>query len=611
MKQRNDIQGLRAVAVLAVMAFHISSDWLPGGFIGVDVFLVLSGYLITKIILAQKESGSFSYYQFILSRIRRIIPAYMVLVSVTAFSMSFLLIPNDFSNFIDSFKSALWFNSNNYFADHYDYFGSESYEYPLLHTWSLAVEMQFYLIFPFFIMLVPPRIMPLALVVVLTLFTGYSTYLLYGNAGQSVYYSLAARIPEFMIGALLALSTLGKNWSHTYRNVVSAIGLSMVAASFFFITDNDPFPGVLALPACLGVVLIIAARSSYVNRVLEATPFVLIGALSYSLYLWHWPILAATRYFMGSYSLSTSALILVMLSTVLCSYISYRVIELPFRRRSNFVVSGWPPYAVLVLSVLASLNFYPKLNSSLVPSIPKEQSRYANISEICHNHIVGDCIRGEPESKKEILVIGDSHAAQLNYFADVVGDSLHVSFRVITASGCITIPGFDASRLPEKARLPCINQTKKVESYFSDSDGIILAGKWVDHYQSPNFLSVLSDFLSDQRIVGKQVLILSQVPMLTANTQRVYRFKHLNLDPQVQLSEQGRESNRFIRKLAGDYSNTTYFDSSDIELFSTPPFWKGKMMYLDSHHLNEIGSRLYGEAAEPYIADWLANVGRL
>ena len=145
---RNDIQGLRSIAVLSVIIFHLNKYWLPGGFIGVDMFFVISGFLITGIILTRKRQNEFSLISFYTSRIKRIVPAYLVLIIIVALCAAILFIPNDFDAFRASVKSALYFNSNTFFAKQHDYFGPAVHELPLLHTWSLAIEMQFYLLLP-------------------------------------------------------------------------------------------------------------------------------------------------------------------------------------------------------------------------------------------------------------------------------------------------------------------------------------------------------------------------------------------------------------------------------------------------------------------------------
>lgn len=221
--KRHDIQGLRALAVLAVIVFHVDSNWLPGGFIGVDVFLVLSGYLLTSIVLRKRVEGRFSFLSFYAARVRRIVPAYVLMLAVTAVVMAVLLIPRDFEGFKESLYAAISFNSNNYFAGQNDYFAPDSHELPLLHTWSLAIEMQFYLILPIVLVIVPRNLLIFVLSAVAILLLGYTVYQLADGQRQTVYFSLGARIPEFLIGSLLAFGSAGTLWSRRTSNIVALL----------------------------------------------------------------------------------------------------------------------------------------------------------------------------------------------------------------------------------------------------------------------------------------------------------------------------------------------------------------------------------------------------
>lgn len=603
-QQRDDIQGLRAIAVLAVILFHINSDWLPGGYIGVDVFIVISGYLITRIVLRDRARNKFSLFSFYAARMRRIVPAYLVLLAVTSVVMAVLLIPRDFETFRESLTSALYFNSNNYFANHNDYFAPESHELPLLHTWSLAVEMQFYLLLPAFLILVPRRLLPLSLSLSSVLFLTYSVYQLSNGQSQSVYFSLSARIPEFLIGSLLSLSSFGKNWSQRARNINASAGLMMVVASFFLVNERAPFPGVLALPACIGVALLIAAQKSKLNTALSASPLVIVGALSYSLYLWHWPVLSTFRYFFESYQLAAPALIVAMAMTFLLSYASYHLIEVPFRSKP-ISFRKIPRYAMLTIMVPVAIGTSSSLNSKLVDHLPPSLSRYAERSEICHTHIVDDCIRGESTSEDVILLIGDSHAAQLNYFSEVVGNSLGIGVRVISSSGCVVIPGFDVERIPDFAQERCRNQMNEAEPYINSSANIILAGKWGRHHESEEFFKSLSAFFNWADGQEVNVLVLSQIPLFDGNIQRILRFKNLGFNPEVRRDPERDVANQKVRNLASGFKHVQFLDLTASELFDNAPFYRGNPIYFDKNHLNEKGSRYYGEVAIPYINSWL------
>ena len=234
--QRDDIQGLRAIAVLAVIVFHLNRQWLPGGFIGVDIFFVISGFLMASIKLRQEQRGPFSFMDF---------------------------------------------------SEQSDYFAPAAHELPLLHTWSLAVEMQFYAVLPFMLTVVNRRWRVAVLISIAVTILAYSSYRLAAGYRQSEYFSLLARIPEFLVGSLLAFWSAQRQWTSATCNLAAGTGLLLTAASLWLISEQTLFPGAIALVPCVGAALIIAGRESVVSRLLSCTALVWIGALSYSLYLWH------------------------------------------------------------------------------------------------------------------------------------------------------------------------------------------------------------------------------------------------------------------------------------------------------------------------------------
>lgn len=229
---RNDIQGLRALAVLAVIAFHYEPTWLPAGYVGVDVFFVISGYLMATILQSRKAANNYCFSDtlryFYSSRLRRIAPAYYFMLLVVLSAAVILFIEADFATFHEGLEKALYFTSNHYFSGFGDYFAPAVHEQPLLHTWSLAVEMQFYLLFPLFVLLLPPKwlryILPLLWVALLLA----SEYMLrVRGEEQATYYALYARIPEFLVGAAVAIYGIGRHWTAGKANI--ALGNGVIA----------------------------------------------------------------------------------------------------------------------------------------------------------------------------------------------------------------------------------------------------------------------------------------------------------------------------------------------------------------------------------------------
>lgn len=596
---RNDIQSMRALAVIAVIIFHIDKTWLPGGFLGVDIFFVISGFVISNLIFIKKDAGTFSFIDFCTSRLRRIAPAYFALLFATSLLASLLLTTNDFNAFFPSFKRALFFYSNNYFATYYDYFGPQGYELPLLHTWSLAVEMQYYLFISPLLLLIPKKYRTSAILATLSILTLYASYETLYKHSNEIYYSLLARIPEFLIGSMVALSQAPKTVTH--KKMAYRAGLILITLSLFFINDSLPFPGILAFPPCIGAALIIWSQHKNPKSWLFYPPLVFTGNISYSLYLWHWPILAGFKYYYGDYNLPMGSTLIAIGLIVLVSYASYTWVEGPMRR-PKARLSPLTMAAVVITFILGSLVIPPKINHHLTTPLPTELTRYADQQTICHSQMMGDCIRGDRESNKEILMIGDSHAAQLNIFADVIGQFMKVRIRVITASSCVNIDNFDVERIPEPVRKSCITQTEEADKALLGSQDIVLAGRWDYQLKSPEFVIALNKFLVTARERNQRVFILAQVPSLTLNLQRAIKFEALGLHPPLGKNPDADEYNLKISEIAKHYPNVKILDYSHIELFNNAPFFGHTPLYSDSDHLNEVGARLYGEAVKERFA---------
>lgn len=590
---RLDIQGLRAVAVLAVLIYHANVAWLKAGFVGVDVFFVISGFIIT--VLLTERSAKAGLGGFYASRIKRILPAYLVMLVVVCAVSAILFLPPDFSLLFKSLKSSVLFTSNHYFASFGNYFAPQVYELPLLHTWSLAIEMQFYLLFPLLILSVPARYRVVLFVVmtsVLFVWSGYRT--LAGNHNSALYFSLLARAPEFLIGALVAL-TLQRELPLAVANVTGLLGALLLGCSFWLV-EKANFPGLWSLLPCLGAALLIAARRGVVSSLLACAPMVWLGGVSYSLYLWHWPTLAFIRYYTGQYTLTASLLTAFLLVTLLLAWLSYRFVEQPVRTsgRIRLQLGKWSIAlaAVVLLALGARL-----VNQHLVEPLPIEMTTYAPDEQICHGVLVAECKRGVSGVPVSALVIGDSHAAQLNFFFDEVGSGLNTAFRLISASNCVPIPDFDVERLADWAQAGCKAQMQAVAADLPSTHNVVIAGMWQMQVQSPAFLMALERFLRTSVEQGKVLIVLAQVPMFASNPIRIDRFQELGLP--VPLVENGswRAANATVRELVERVSGATFIDMSSDALFKSAPYYQGSLMYLDSHHLNQRGARAYGHIA--------------
>lgn len=598
---RTDIQGLRAIAVLAVIFFHFNPAWLSGGFVGVDVFLVISGFLIVSILLHKKAQPGYRLIKtlryFYESRLKRIAPAYFVMLVLVSLMASVLFLPQDLDVYKKSLSKAAYFNSNDHFSGFGDYFAPVNREQPLLHTWSLAVEIQFYLLVPMLVLVVPAKALKWLLATLLIGFTAVAEYRLrILGIEQATYYSLYARLPEFFAGGLVAVYVYTNGWGN--KPWLNALGLSLIV----FATITQPhlghFPGLPALlPVIATALILMHPAQGFAQRLLASPVMVRLGELSYSLYLWHWPVLALLRYYTGVEVLTLSFSLLFFALTLMLSVLSYYWVETPLRAQRTHIKQALA-YCFLALVTLATVKGISKLNEVVSPTqLAIEYQRYADPSTICHGQIVGDCLKGDLNSQKEVLVLGDSHAAMLNNFFDPLGKDLGFKARIITASSCVTIPNFDYNRIDEWSRSSCLAQIENARVPIRDASVIFLAASWNWQFESLEFQRALSVFLEEQTKAGKKIYLMAQEPRLAGNPRRSLRFRDIGLPFNMEIDNSYLDANLRLKSYAEKYTGVTYLNFERSGFFAIAPFFQGELMYLDEHHLNKIGAEKYSEAA--------------
>jgi peptidoglycan/LPS O-acetylase OafA/YrhL len=336
-RYRADVDGLRAVAILPVILYHAGLG-CTGGFVGVDVFFVISGFLITSLILKEIGENNFSLVMFWERRIRRIFPALFAVVLATIVAGWFLYFPDDFNLLGKSALAQAILMSNVFFWRQTGYFAPGIDTKPLLHTWSLAVEEQFYVLFPLLLIFLAWRKRSAIPQAIFWLGIGSFALSVVGCyfMPAPTFYLLPTRAWELMVGAFLA-AIPGRQLSNPFLNeTIGLSGLGLVLYAVFVYTSNTRFPGLAALPPCLGAALIICSGSgmkpALTNRMLALKPVVFIGLISYSLYLWHWPVLVFTKYrSLGAQSWELRAVLLMV--SVALAVGSWKWIEMPFRRR--------------------------------------------------------------------------------------------------------------------------------------------------------------------------------------------------------------------------------------------------------------------------------------
>lgn len=433
MKYRREIDGLRALAVLPVILFHAGFEILGGGFVGVDVFFVISGYLITSIILTEKGAGTFSLVTFYERRARRILPALFLVLAVTAPFAWYWLLPADLMAYAKSLAAVPIFSSNILFWRESGYFDSAAELKPLLHTWSLAVEEQYYLLFPLFI-LVMWRFGRKWLVPSLILVAALSLIMAQRRAVVNpafAFFLLPTRGWELLIGSFIAFhASKVQNRVEPDRviaNVAAAAGMSMLVFAVFVFDKRTPFPGIYALVPTVGTALLIlfATPQTAIGRFLGSRMLVGVGLISYSAYLWHQPLLSLARH-RSLDEPSAVVLLSLCVATLLLAYLTWRFVEQPFRNseaigRNKIIGFALGGSVVLIVAGFALYESGREGNRHLVKESP-------NFS--CNGHIVdgGLCIFGNMDAKNVVVLVGDSHA---NHFSNALNDAIGKDFKII------------------------------------------------------------------------------------------------------------------------------------------------------------------------------------
>lgn len=418
---RPDIDGLRAVAILSVIFFHAFPAIVRGGFIGVDIFFVISGYLISGIILKNLKNNLFSFKDFYIRRIRRIFPALLIVLISVYFFGWFFLTPREFEFLNQQIAGGAGFISNFIFWRQSGYFDIVGEKKPLLHLWSLAVEEQFYIFWPIALWLFWRLKVNLLLatgVVALTSFA-LNIYTI-GIDPVADFYSPLTRFWELLIGGVLATMTVLPSNKSLIKlegnNALSILGLVLIISSVFLFSKNLGFPGWWALIPALGAsMLIFVGSGAFINRlILNSKPMIWIGLISYPLYLWHWPILSLARIYLGKDLGFVGAFFALSISATL-AWTTYFFIEKPIRSK----VKGGYPIIILILALLAIgvLGFLSKEANGLpkrfgIPEL-KRTNQLTGCENIVKNGVLYPCSFGRPDSEKLILVYGDSHAGHL------------------------------------------------------------------------------------------------------------------------------------------------------------------------------------------------------
>jgi peptidoglycan/LPS O-acetylase OafA/YrhL len=509
---REDIDWLRAIAVLAVVAFHFEAPGVFGGFVGVDIFFVISGYLITGIIQSEIQSGTFSFARFYERRVRRLLPALYAMVALTAIPSFQYLLTSERQEFFGSVAAVVTFTSNFFFWFQTGYFDHAAVEKPLLHTWSLAVEEQFYLALPLALWMLlrfargSRMATPLGLGAMALASFALSIWLMSTERSSNAFFMSPPRVWEFLLGGLVASPAFPVLRSALAQQITRAVALTLIGISIYSLRPGPGFPGTNALLPCIGAAMYIwsnvptQARSRFSHH--DVVRF--FGQISYSLYLWHWPLFAFARFSKSSLVLDPLDKIALFALTVAISYLSWRFVEQPFRSRllapmcgAAFRVACISTAALLAGSAVGIVLSQTRSDTDRAAHQLESYSTYDFKSLYRYGSCfapAGDafndvCLALAP-GKRNVLLWGDSLAAHYFHGLSEVVDSQTVNILQATQVACM--PTLNAAA-QENASCRSLASQMNVFIPGRKPDLVILSADWLEYAASSRFDGMIVD----------------------------------------------------------------------------------------------------------------------
>jgi peptidoglycan/LPS O-acetylase OafA/YrhL len=644
-KYRPDVDGLRALAVSLVVLFHAFPGFLPGGFIGVDVFFVISGFLISSIIFQGLEVGTFTLRDFYARRIRRIFPALIVVLVTNLCAGWFVLFSDEFRDLGRDVFGAMAFISNFILWQTSGYFDTAAETKPLLHLWSLAIEEQFYLVYPLCVWLVFARrgqlVWMLGAAAVLSFATNVA--LLSRNHHEAAFYLPMGRLWELLLGAVLALvSRRQGEKSSSINTIYSTIGFALILVPAVLLNSASTFPGWNALAPTVGACLLLYSlpRALFINRIFTHAAIVKLGLVSYPLYLWHWSLLSFAR-IMGYTSVEVRTA-LVALSLLLAT-LTYWYVERPLRRSSS------PRTALVLVSILISVGCIGLLveRSSGFPAREANHLVAHNIEQLKTQVLPPNLAQCPADFKPQfaltycavsrqavpsIVLLGDSHAQ--DKFSGLVRVDTANTWLMLGHNSCppvlgITVKG-DHEYCEERFRdaIEYVNRSKDIKTVVLSFFGAymlhepfaadhknsnkgpqgfaITSSEWPNSSKEELFERGLERAIDLLEGAGKRVILVIDVPELPFFPRDCVRLGWDNsackVTRQDTLTRQGT-LRRIVASILAKHPRLRVFDSVDLfcseEVCAT--MIAEKLLYSDSHHLSEFGSNYFADAFSRWL----------
>jgi peptidoglycan/LPS O-acetylase OafA/YrhL len=624
--------------VLSVIIFHLSSALLPGGFIGVDVFFVISGFLISGHIFDEVSRGSFSLTGFYSRRIKRIAPAMLVVVAVTLVVAKLMMLPEDGAATSESGVWSLSSLANVFFWRNEDtsYFTAQGKDLPLLHLWSLGVEEQFYIVWPLLLMAAyrADRAKGFLIGMLITATASFAlATLLFPRDPSFVFYMLPTRAGELLLGAVAANAVVARWWQSLSPRIVkasTAIAAGVLIVNFAIVSEYAPFPGILAVPPTAATaVLLLAGRNaeSWTARALSLRPLVAIGLVSYSAYLWHWPLITFYRY--AHFDIGLVAGLCLFAITMCLAWASYRFIEQPARRsklafgqlltRQYIVPAG--VIGVFALGVIYADRLWPQLQHTEYRrqlAVLRDRSRPAYAYPyVCQRQKleIADvtdprCVLGPsstvlPDSEPSILLWGDSNATHYIGILGVFAREAGFRFRNVEVGACPPLLSSPSDFIDARRERDCVASLALIRPLLDRTSIVVISAEWTTYQgRSPAFFDRLSETVRTLTGQGKQVILLGKAPIFPRFDRRC-REKALGIPflecPVIRspLPAHVVQMNAAIQRLASELTNVAYFDANAYlcakDGVCATHADDGELLFYDRGHLSMPGSWSLGE----------------
>ncbi|TLS78407.1 acyltransferase [Mariprofundus erugo] len=639
---RPEIDGLRAIAVVAVVMFHAGLG-VPGGFVGVDVFYVISGYLITSLILKELENKEFSLSGFWERRIKRIVPAMVVMIFTTLVVGWFLLLPDDYARLGKSVIWQVFFAANVNFWMGTGYFAGPSNEIPLLHTWSLAVEEQYYLLVPLLLMALYKidlshhrRVILVFFLLGMVLSLMLSVYAV-RNHPSAAFYLLPSRAWELVLGGIIAVlpSTVSPSGSFA-RNLYTVAGMAGVVIPCWLYTKETPFPGMAAIFPCVGTAVFIwasrltdsAPKLPVLAYLITLRPIVFVGLISYSLYLWHWPVLVYSNYWLLDDRSLEYTLLLVGLSFFL-SILSWKYIEKPFRKKTYFAnrrvvyaYGGGSSLILLIMGLLIAGNqgIATRFSPAVIADAEAKSDRIG-VHELKAVDVENDrlpVLGNTKLSQPSVLLWGDSHAmASALAFDELLKEKGLKGVQATASATAPVVQGYWENDFTNRQEVKAFNSAVIAYVKRHKIQNVILVAYW-EYYSASRSATTINDALVNTvkklRELGAQPWIMLQVPHPEFDVPKGLAMSHLF---GVDLNSRLTLSSDWIGLGDGGLATLNSMRGAGVKIINPLPCFlnestsaltvelNGEPLFRDEHHLSSSGAKVLASCIRSQMSELL------